>query len=147
MPLNSLFIMATSYLQSDFKFIVEDIEDIDLEYKNLILPRYGALASVPILIDAIIVVLYPLLFSTDSRSPISVSKGDLSAARSHPSGSIGRTDYRVRAQASHRLSNSPRSTPVPNSSNNEGVSPAQRASEDLFSRVSVVSQFDGSTVL
>ncbi len=45
MPMRSLFVMATSYLQFDFKFIVRNIEDIDLMYKDRVLQRYGALVS------------------------------------------------------------------------------------------------------
>jgi hypothetical protein len=125
MPLKSLFIMAISYLQTDFSFIVEDIEDIDLEYQNLILPRFGALASVPILVGAIIVIRYPISMPTDSRSPVPVPTRDHSEARS--------ADLRVQDQDSQRLTNSPfpRSTPVPNPSRNEGLSP-ERVSEDLF---------------
>jgi hypothetical protein len=57
MPLRTLFIMATSYLRSEFKFVVNDSEDIDLMYKNRLLSRDGVLGGAPILDAAIILII------------------------------------------------------------------------------------------
>ncbi len=67
MLLRSLFIMAISYLRSEFKFVVKDDDEIELEYRDRLLPRDGAIGGVPILQNAVIVIIYPRYSYVSSR--------------------------------------------------------------------------------
>lgn len=58
MPVRVLFRMATSYLESDFKFRIQHEEDIQLEYAGQLLQDEGVLGNVPILVGAIIEIRY-----------------------------------------------------------------------------------------
>jgi hypothetical protein len=56
MPMRTLFLMAKTFLQTDFGFDLQDDDEIDLEYEEQTLPRHGVLVDVPILDQAVIYV-------------------------------------------------------------------------------------------
>ena len=68
MPLRVVFVMAMSYLQTEFGFTGLSLEDIDLEYEEQLLPRTGVLGEVPVLDQAVIVILFPRYQGTPTRT-------------------------------------------------------------------------------
>jgi hypothetical protein len=119
MLLRSLFIMAISYLRSEFKFVVKDDDEIELEYRDRFLPRDGAIGGVPILADAVIVIIYPRNSYVSSREEGTVPSGK----KSQPSNGERMAQSRPQVTPGSRSIGS-RSTPVPRS-------PNQGASDDV----------------
>jgi hypothetical protein len=75
MPLQTLYIMARSFLQTDFRFRIPSEDEIDLFYDTRWLQRHGGvLVDIPVLEGAIITVVYPRQglsqSSTPSRPPV-----------------------------------------------------------------------------
>ena len=59
MPTRMLFVMARNYLETDFNFRLANDTELDLIYEGTQLSRLGNLANVPILENAVVLILYP----------------------------------------------------------------------------------------
>ena len=112
MPVKSLFGMALSYLQTEFKFVVNDINEIDLVYKDRILPQYGVLGGVPIMHNDVVVIMFPIQENGDYGKLSVVDKKRAQGTHSSPGPSgTGNTDSGNQMPSS--TSSFSRQTPVP----------------------------------
>jgi hypothetical protein len=70
MPVRSLFLMAVSYLHTEFGFIIHHVQDIGLIYQGQPLTKRGTLGSVPILDGAVIEIIYPRIPVNQTSGPV-----------------------------------------------------------------------------
>jgi hypothetical protein len=131
MPVKSLFGMALSYLQTDFKFVVNDINEIDLVYKDRILPQYGVLGGVPIMRDDVIVIMFPIHENGDYGKPVPVVDKQRAKGTHSSPGSAGTGNIDSGNQMSLSTRSFSRQTPVPRSPN-KGQGRDPETEGDLF---------------
>jgi hypothetical protein len=69
-----VFIMAKSYLQTEFGFMISSEGGIDLVYEDQLLPRGGVLGDVPVLEQAVIVIIFSRIAGTSPPKVVSPPK-------------------------------------------------------------------------